>query len=380
LRIGLHRKNYGYARVLYGDPPPPVEFVDVPSFTLWKLPQLPKFLQWARVFSPYPKVDFLHTYNHLVLNNRPWVISFESFLPRFQSSMKNRKAWAWGLEKLVSDNCKRIIPISLAAKRLFYLLAEENGFRKELFDHKVEVIYPAVDVSSFNKKKHPRKGGPIRFLFVGNLFFTKGGRPLLKAFIELSKHYDIEMTVISTVTLPDFFFQCDESDRLNAIKQMTTHNKITWRQNVPNVELSNYYYSNSDIFLLPTLQDTFGFVNIEAMASGLPVISTSQFAVPEQVIHNETGYLINIPLDEMGRLSCIREKNSPQKKQLLLKIEESIYEQLISYLSKLIEDPSKIYVFGKNGLRRAQNLFDVRIRNKALMEIYRTLVGAEDAS
>jgi glycosyltransferase involved in cell wall biosynthesis len=46
-----------------------------------------------------------------------------------------------------------------------------------------------------------------------------------------------------------------------------------------------------DLFLLPSEAETFGLVNIEAMASGVPVIATEAGGVPEIIQHGENGML-----------------------------------------------------------------------------------------
>jgi glycosyltransferase involved in cell wall biosynthesis len=53
------------------------------------------------------------------------------------------------------------------------------------------------------------------------------------------------------------------------------------------------FYCLADIFVLPTLEDVWGFVINEAMACGLPVISTntSQAAI-EMIRSGENGYII----------------------------------------------------------------------------------------
>jgi len=369
MKIGLHNGDYGYAKVVYGDKPPPVTFVTVPSLTLWKLPQLPKYLQWVRVFSPYPKVELIHTYNHLVVNRRPWMVSFESFLPRFQGSLENRRAWIWGMEKLSSDWCRKILPISQAAKNALSVMGERNGFPRGKFDHKVEVVYPALDVSSFEKKEHFESEGPVRLLFVGNAFFRKGGRPLLRAFRSLSKHYDMELTVVSTLRR-DFFTYSTESDRWAAVREMEEDERINWLEGIPFSELVTRYFPQSDIFILPTLQDSFGFVNIEAMACGLPVISTRQFAIPEQIHHGENGFLIDLPVDELGRLDCISEPDLDQRKKRIEEVEEAIAEQLKRQIVELVEDPKRRKEMGGRGRQIAESKFDVAVRNESIMRIY----------
>lgn len=61
-------------------------------------------------------------------------------------------------------------------------------------------------------------------------------------------------------------------------------------------------YLHADCFCLPTLQESFGIVFLEAMAAGLPVVASNRAAVPEVVPHGEAGLLVD-PDDprEVGR-------------------------------------------------------------------------------
>lgn len=51
------------------------------------------------------------------------------------------------------------------------------------------------------------------------------------------------------------------------------------------------YYSASDLFIYPSMAETFGLVVAEAMSCGTPVISFNNTAIPEIVDHMKTGYL-----------------------------------------------------------------------------------------
>jgi len=59
------------------------------------------------------------------------------------------------------------------------------------------------------------------------------------------------------------------------------------------------------VFVLPSLYETFGCVLIEAMASGLPIVSTSTGAIPD-LVDSETGILVP-PGDAAALASAIEQ-------------------------------------------------------------------------
>ncbi|RKY90795.1 MAG: N-acetyl-alpha-D-glucosaminyl L-malate synthase BshA [Ignavibacteriae bacterium] len=88
--------------------------------------------------------------------------------------------------------------------------------------------------------------------------------------------------------------------------------------------------TSSDIFLIPSQSESFGLAALEAMACGLPVISSSVGGLPELIRHNETGYIAEIgDIDRMAK-----------------------------YTLELLSNERKYKMFSDNARSRAVNVFD----------------------
>jgi glycosyltransferase involved in cell wall biosynthesis len=64
---------------------------------------------------------------------------------------------------------------------------------------------------------------------------------------------------------------------------------------VPEPEVGRYF-SLADVFVFPSVLETFGIVLAQAMAAGVPVVAAKSSAIPEVVRHGVTG-LLSAPLD-----------------------------------------------------------------------------------
>jgi glycosyltransferase involved in cell wall biosynthesis len=215
---------------------------------------------------------------------------------------------------------------------------------------KVEIVYPAIKAQKIRRKR----GGKIRILFVGRNFIGKGGRELLAAFARLTKKYDdVELLVKSHIP-PSVMAEVKKCDNILFSTEIVSRQKLFEK-----------YYLTSHIFVLPTYTDTFGYVLLEAMSVGLPVVATDIFAIPEIVEDGKNGFLIRSPIrwhDERW-LHCPQGGSKRNRKFVI--------DQLVEKISLLIEEPQLRIRMGRYGRRLVERgKFSIKERNKKLLNIY----------
>lgn len=126
---------------------------------------------------------------------------------------------------------------------------------------------------------------PYRVLFVGRLSAEKGIAYLLEAISLLAaKGEAIELHIVGMGPLEDDLRH--KARVLNIAEQVTFHGFI------PQGEALRRLYRESDMLVLPSLQEQQGKVLLEAMASGLPIIASNIGGIPTVVRHEWNGLLI----------------------------------------------------------------------------------------
>jgi glycosyltransferase involved in cell wall biosynthesis len=141
---------------------------------------------------------------------------------------------------------------------------------------KVFVIPPGIDLKLWNFPRDSARGsGRVHLLFVGGDFRRKGGELLLNVFRERLQT-DCELDIVTR----------DAVDT-SGLPNVRVHRGLR-----PNAPAMMALYAQADIFIFPTLADVLPLAIMEALASGLPVITTTVGAITEQVDHGTTGFLI----------------------------------------------------------------------------------------
>jgi glycosyltransferase involved in cell wall biosynthesis len=143
---------------------------------------------------------------------------------------------------------------------------------------RIGVVPYGIDSTRYSARKPARqKGSPLHLLFVGTLCQRKGIKYLIEA-LELLPAGSVRLTMCGRPV-----------DDLSLLRNSRV--PIDLRPSVSAEGLLEAYKA-ADIFVSPSLAEGFAHVLLEAMASGLPVISTTSTAAPDLIRHGEEGYII----------------------------------------------------------------------------------------
>ena len=301
-------------------------------------------------------VALVHVCNTFVASrNRPRVIDIECIGPSTTGSdIHGFRFQKKKIEKTLSSKyCKKIMPwTNMGRKSLEAFLNVKN------FEDKIEVVYPAMHSVPRQPK---REEGKIKILFVGSIFnpkafVYKGGEYALKCFEILSKKYDVELIIRSTVP-----YEIEN-------KYAGLQDLIFIKDPLPKDKLFDLF-SNSNISLLP------GHVyplmaTLESMAFGLPVVTIDGVANSEFVEHGKTGFLAKpskyIPVRDWIFFGWMREYK--ERRRI---IDPKVVDDLTKYLTILIEDDSLRKEMGARARKRIESgNFSIGVRNQKLKRIY----------
>lgn len=199
----------------------------------------------------------------------------------------------------------------------------------------VDFIYNWIDTERYSATSSQvlREEGDRRFrlLFVGNPSRRKGSDILPKLAVLLGKTFEI---------------RCLGGLRRDFHSQHTPANLVALERVAPDDMPAAY--GQVDAVLVPARYEAFGYVALEAMACGLPVVGFDSTGTREICVNGETALLS--PVDDLDALA--------------------------GNCRRLANDPGLARRLGAAGRRRAVELFSERAAIERYLDCYRGLVAS----
>jgi len=160
---------------------------------------------------------------------------------------------------------------------------------KKFYGEEPQVLYPPVDIKHFYVCSHKAFEERRGIITLGRISEDFNYEELVK----LAKFIDQPVIIIGAISDPDYYKKLKTLIKSEGVKK-----KIRLYVNVPHSELAELL-SNAKIFVNTHRHHTFGISVVEAMASGLPVITVKGGAVYYDIIKKNTFGFSYSNLDEL---------------------------------------------------------------------------------
>jgi glycosyltransferase involved in cell wall biosynthesis len=168
-----------------------------------------------------------------------------------------------------------------------YMLSAWEAMGVSIRD-KYVVIPNGVNLSEIRGSLGPasKLKGRFNLLFPGGARFVKGGDLVVRAMpAAIAETPDVHLYVAWNVP-PDH-----EMRRM--VKHLGLDNNVTFLGSLPKQELQSLL-SSVDILVMPSRDEAFGIVYLEAMALGKPVVASNKGGIPEVVKNGRNGILVEL--------------------------------------------------------------------------------------
>ncbi|HLP10803.1 MAG TPA: glycosyltransferase family 4 protein [Flavobacteriales bacterium] len=296
IRVGINADGYPEKR----------NIIDVAPFQIVKVRDLMKTLDyayfrlmkknhpvWHNRFTDagLSRVHIFHFFNAISTGKRPWVVTFENELPRYNTTSR------YLMEALARDACKKIIAISQNAFNIQLKVLENYPELKHSIISKMCVMHPPQKLQLPSNSIKNKTLTKIHFTFVGAAFFRKGGKQLLDAFLRLKKEKpEVHLHVVTTFAKDHWLDEEYGPADIDTCKKLINENAgfITHYNHLPNEAIIELL-KKTNVAVFPSFGETYGYFTLEAQACGCPVITTNSWAFTE-CNNNERGWVLDLPI------------------------------------------------------------------------------------
>lgn len=232
------------------------------------------------------------------------IASYEKGVPRIINTVLLKCSFNQIIQQMMEKHAvkkrisKNIIAISDMVRDHFSL---QYGIDKENFS----IVYNGVDTERFRPAFTPPPGSTITILFCAGNFRLKGLGPLIRAIGNVVRQgKDVRLIVMGRGKKEHF---------KTLINQEQLGNLVTF---LGESSAPEEIYRRAHIFVNPTYYDSYSLTTIEAMASGLPVITT-RWAGASCFISPEEGYVIDEPENIDALSAAIIALTDPARRKIM---------------------------------------------------------------
>jgi len=360
-KIGILTPGYGLEKVSYAINPDHYRYVKVNRVPIQKIVKGQNILTQCHFIIGGP-VRLVHSFNMLPLNG-DFIVSYETELPRFLGN-PSEKQLQFGYNILESGRCKGIYSLSVAGQRFAQRRMLEKG-RTDLANS-IEVFRGGFQTFDLETNISSNKE-PIKACFVGGQLFHKGIEATLEALqILRDGGLNIELVVVGKAEGSSYAVPGIQFDKTKLLRELEKKQWISYYDSLPNQQIIDLF-KKSDLLIFPSIDESLGWVLIEAALCGTPRLSTNIYAFPELIEHEIDGWMVNLPLNEDLRWLHLGQNSA---KDAWFDAKDSIIRGIVDILGSKAVHKDKLGEMGVQARKKMQQLYGLPKAKETLQAIY----------
>lgn len=336
------------------------------SYTFERPSRLPRVLRspikdFLGTYEPQD-VDLIEAVLSPIRTSRPWIYTCGDFQTAAAFNLLGAPLplpvrMAYLRHLFVADNCRRIVFRSEAGRRSIETYGRVHDRR--VLD-KTTVVYPAAHI--VEDAQAPFRTEATSLLFSGD-FFRKGGANVVDAFERIQDAYPgVRLTLCCA---PEDFRTRNAALRQTYVDRVHRNPRITVTGRLPRAEFVSRVLMAADVYLMPSYVESFGFAILEAMARGVPVISTNYFAIPEMIDHGVDGLLV-----DTARFDCDRLFRGYRVDDIPAEFGQHVTDSVAAMLTSLLDDVDERRRLGLAAREKVRRRYSFDVRNERMRQIY----------
>ncbi len=315
---------------------PEFKNLDIPVYTVQKSDGLDWSLSFrlVKLFKEL-EVDIVHTHNPSV-----WlyggIAAKLAGVPLIHTAHtpSDYRVERWGkIEKVLSWFTDRVTSVSISVGEF---MIQKEGIARE----KVLVIQNGVKLEDYevqvNRDEKRRELGlfenDFAFINVARFFPNKDHSTLLKAFAKVVKEIpEAKLLLCGEGPLKEDLLRETEALKISGCVKFLGN-----RRDIPQIHRA------IDAFVLSSIKEGLPIVLLEAMASGVPIITTDVDGNPEAVAHNETGLVVPARNPEALAKAMVEMRRDPARARAMGEKGKARVKELFTF-EKMVNAYYKLY-------------------------------------
>lgn len=200
---------------------------------------------------------------------------------------------------------------------------------------KIYVVYNGIDTNIFKPNVKPQKlKNDKTILYVGRVAKEKGIQFAIRSLPEIVK--EVETIKLIVVGRGDYI------DNLRSLaKRIGVEKYVLFTGGLRHSDLVNYY-NIADVFVLPSIRESFPLVLLEAMACKRAIVASRTGGIPEIVEDGINGYLIPVgKIKQLAKKIIYLLKENGSRKKFGENGRKKVLEKFT--LDKMLDDTEKVF-------------------------------------